>query len=1009
MTIQATGGRLKVAIDGLDFSSALDGTSVINATAPTTGSPGLILVSAEFTLAQTSTCPESLDPRENPGRWQIGLPVQVWIEDQQGTFVKLHTLRIRTRPVYDEYELTLALDCACTLSYLDTKTPANELTGIDPTEGKSRTDVVDLLLTNGAGTPPGTYISTLPGMLYWPPAKYGTDSFVSQAGEIAFSTPGGPHWLYCNPEGDVASVKYGDGITDLPWFVAYPGDIIDVRLLNGDEYTKPVRRVKCTGTQVTVTDQTFENKAVNEEFASLHSLIGGAQAPVGTRYDVPVLTYGEYVTQQIEGDTFYKKTTLKNAFVTPQFNTGANAGIKFIYSVKVIGIIEEFTVYNNTTDKDENGDYSVTAGYARSRIKIESKLETGDIERSGNTIRLTEGLDEWQRTRETWSYDADGRMNKYVKAVDNKLGGLFVNVVPPVGTDDDLIPPSMRSAAGEAWAPASEIEITWTKSGTGDFYDQTTKKRITSALKGAQSRYTLVNDGTTTDKVSAPNEPDIKPQGYTTSEKQIKAYSSFRAPGGFEVYDDLRTEGITFADDEDTLKRLANWIMQHDYGISQGRNFQLAATTSIINLIASRPFQCFHYQDPEGAIWSHLFAGYAIHSDTRETIIEFDAPLLGTVRGETPTVTGNTVTTGRTLVTYYNQPVVFYGTGLIAGVLVPGRVYYATPDGSGGFTLSEYPGGPTIALSVGGVLSGVTVGSPTVVTPPYQEVPTLIATHGWRGELGGSSTFTTSLEMVGTHGWTARLLSNAVSVRAIQGWSGLLGSGTAKRITGFSPPVGEAGTLITVIGNGFTGATGLTIGGVAATGFAVNAAGTQAMAVVGAGTISGVVAIVTPSGTLTSATAFIVPTTDTGNSFTWVMPIKTTDFAAVVNEGYYTNNDLIVDLPLAPVGSRIGLASLDLNPLRLSDGTIYLPATQHASYFNLSPNGWIPEFCCNNTSKWATIYPQENLFVYNVQSSAKNESIVQFPIIRFLSKPSFVASLSFQLVVKSPQALIVLN
>ena len=76
-------------------------------------------------------------------------------------------------------------------------------------------------------------------------------------------------------------------------------------------------------------------------------------------------------------------------------------------------------------------------------------------------------------------------------------------------------------------------------------------------------------------------------------------------------------------------------------------------------------------------------------------------------------------------------------------------------------------------------------------------------------------------------------------------------------ITTFTPNGGLAGTVVTVLGSNFTGATQVTFNGTTATAFTVNSA-TQITVTVPAGATTGPIGVVAPSGTATSATPFTV-------------------------------------------------------------------------------------------------------------------------------------------------------
>ena len=85
-------------------------------------------------------------------------------------------------------------------------------------------------------------------------------------------------------------------------------------------------------------------------------------------------------------------------------------------------------------------------------------------------------------------------------------------------------------------------------------------------------------------------------------------------------------------------------------------------------------------------------------------------------------------------------------------------------------------------------------------------------------------------------------------------------------ITGFTPSNGGAGTVITITGTNFTGATAVTIGGTAAASFTVGSS-TSLTATVGSGA-TGAITVTTPGGTATSSTSFTYITAPTITGFT---------------------------------------------------------------------------------------------------------------------------------------------
>ena len=83
------------------------------------------------------------------------------------------------------------------------------------------------------------------------------------------------------------------------------------------------------------------------------------------------------------------------------------------------------------------------------------------------------------------------------------------------------------------------------------------------------------------------------------------------------------------------------------------------------------------------------------------------------------------------------------------------------------------------------------------------------------------------------------------------------GGAAVPTITSFTPTSGPVGTVVTVTGTNFGGATGATINGTAGTAFMAMSA-TSVMFTVPTGATSGVITVTTPGGTATSSTPFTV-------------------------------------------------------------------------------------------------------------------------------------------------------
>jgi hypothetical protein len=123
---------------------------------------------------------------------------------------------------------------------------------------------------------------------------------------------------------------------------------------------------------------------------------------------------------------------------------------------------------------------------------------------------------------------------------------------------------------------------------------------------------------------------------------------------------------------------------------------------------------------------------------------------------------------------------------------------------------------------------------------------------------GASATFTVVSDTYLTAVVPAAATTGSVTVAAP---GGTLTSNKIFRVTptilSFSPTSGAVGTVVQITGNGFTGATSVTFGGVKATSFSVNSS-TKITATVPTGAKAGKIQVTTPGGIAASSTSFTV-------------------------------------------------------------------------------------------------------------------------------------------------------
>ena len=165
------------------------------------------------------------------------------------------------------------------------------------------------------------------------------------------------------------------------------------------------------------------------------------------------------------------------------------------------------------------------------------------------------------------------------------------------------------------------------------------------------------------------------------------------------------------------------------------------------------------------------------------------------------------------------------------------------------------------------------------VVPSAPTITSFSPTSGMSGTTvtinGSNFTGATNVKLGGTAVASFSVLS-AIQIRAVTSSSNATGkfvvttpngsdtsAGTftvaapVPKITSFTPSGGSSGTVITITGTHFTGATGVRIAGGNVASFAVNS-DTTIHATVGGSNITGLVSVVTPAGTATSSTNFTV-------------------------------------------------------------------------------------------------------------------------------------------------------
>lgn len=388
------------------------------------------------------------------------------------------------------------------------------------------------------------------------------------------------------------------------------------------------------------------------------------------------------------------------------------------------------------------------------------------------------------------------------------------------------------------------------------------------ALAGQNTVYKTLNGGGVWEPL--PRDNDFAYLGYSHNDLQILNGNQLWAGGGhgfLELNTNLAGPTLPKAYfNIDTTGLEATGIVNLQNYSRAGYTYQWMVNNVLIGTSynASYTHNVFNTTDT-----IQLVVSNGLQTDTAVKFQYFYPPVI--INGFTPTsaATGNTVTitgsnfTGATGVSFGGVPATGFtvqsATSIAAtvGAGATGSVRVVTPTGNASLAGFTFIPAPTIsAFSPVTAATGATV---TITGTHFIGVTAV--TFG--GVSAGSFTVVspTTITAVVPSG-----PSGQVSVTTPGGTATLGGFSSLPTVDGFSPTEGTQGTIITILGSSFTGANGVSIGGVPALSFTVNNAGTIT-AVVGTGA-TGNVTVTKPAGSSSSL-----------GSFTWYAPPSISAFA----------------------------------------------------------------------------------------------------------------------------------
>jgi hypothetical protein len=151
------------------------------------GQSGICSFTGDLTLnAYSLGSGINTNPRSDRKRWARGNRVIIYLADSSGTLLKYKTLHILKAPLAPTPQTrpTLQISTGDKLSLLSFRQPPGDESGVEPGTSKTRLQVVNALLA-AAGA--GMVFGSIPGNVPWPLQKLCNESFIQEAGQIAFA------------------------------------------------------------------------------------------------------------------------------------------------------------------------------------------------------------------------------------------------------------------------------------------------------------------------------------------------------------------------------------------------------------------------------------------------------------------------------------------------------------------------------------------------------------------------------------------------------------------------------------------------------------------------------------------------------------------------------------------------------------------------------------------------------------------------------------------------------
>lgn len=552
---------------------------------------------------------ETIDPHKSTNnRWFWGNSVNITVEQEAGPGSTIPhpswgSLKLLKNPYYDDPEdgftPQLRMELGCDLTYFDRDTPPDEKSGIDPDVGLAAYQVIDNLLQAG-GHPgltftPGEFDGTpMNELLFYPLQKFDNQSFVVQAGHVAFGVAGGPWFLWQNNAGETRLYNWKTLISTPQFTLDQASELPrKVKRVDSVDWAQPVELMKVNGTILSVNDCDHDCNSVNEKYGSRKDLRPGW---MGQEAEVLLYRYTKICT--LVGNTY---TVIDRAEFTHAANP--NPALWFEYTEKET---REISVYG--------GEDLFLLTHTKEEYAAFITPSTADLEIITRTI-------------ERYEYSPDKFPNRRLTEYFIRL--LIVNGIPQPAVDQGAGP------EGELNRVGADLE-TWVGPTECNKFEYTTTKDTTLPTAIGDQTYVIKwesNKEYGTQTVDGPPEAQERPKEKAPKEdfKEVECRVDPVNGSAYAVRE--RVETLEFVQNEQALNDACSFYAQITWARVFGRQKVIPFYDKVLTAAASFPFFRYDFSDGFGSDMACIYEAPQYVSNDKASLIEIETPVLGFIVG----------------------------------------------------------------------------------------------------------------------------------------------------------------------------------------------------------------------------------------------------------------------------------------------------------------------------------------------------------------------------------------